>query len=211
MEITVWMIEDDQAFREAIMGLINLTEGMKAEKGFRACEEALDVLETESPPDVILIDVGLPGMNGIEGLRRIKWKSPGTDVIVLTVYEKNDTIFEAICAGASGYLLKSPPAEKLIDAIREVFNGGAPINAQIARKVLSMVSRINTDREDYEMTKREMEILRLLVDGVTTRQVAEQLCLSYYTVDAHIKNIYLKLQVHTRSGAVAKALKERLV
>lgn len=211
MEIAVWMIEDDQAFRETILSLVNQTEDLRADGEFSTCEEALVRLENESTPDVILMDIGLPGMDGIEGLRQIKAKSPGTDIIMLTVYEKNDTIFKAICNGASGYLLKGSPAEKIVDAIREVFNGGAPINAQIARKVLDMFSRINSRHEEYELTKREQQILRLLVDGVTTGQIAEKLFLSYYTVDAHIKNIYLKLQVHTRSGAVAKALKERLV
>jgi len=208
--ISVWIVEDDQSFRDAVAELIGQTEDMSCMM-FESSEKALTALEKEGAPDVVLMDISLPGMNGIEGMKRIKSVSPGTEVLMFTVHEKNDTIFEAICAGASGYLLKSSPSTKIVDAIREVYDGGASINAQIARKVLDMFARLNVRKEDYGLTAREKDILREMVEGQTMQQIADRLFLSYHTIDAHTKNIYLKLQVHTRSGAVAKVLKEHLV
>lgn len=210
-KLTVWIVEDDKSFRSAVTGLLEETDDLSDVRAFGSCEEAVAALEKESAPDVVLMDIGLPGMNGIEGLRRIKAASPGTEVLILTIHEKNDTIFEAICAGASGYLLKSSPSTTITEAIREVYNGGASINAQIARKVLEMFARLNVPKENYGLTAREKDILRLMVEGATMRQIADKLFLSYHTIDAHTKNIYLKLQVHTRSGAVAKVLKEHLI
>jgi DNA-binding NarL/FixJ family response regulator len=150
-------------------------------------------------------------MNGIDALKLMKSTSPGTDVIMLTIHEKNDLIFDAICAGASGYLTKGATGDEIVKAIRDVFDGGAPMNAQIARKVLRMFADLNVPQHDYGLTQREKEILSLMVDGHSMKQVADRLNVSYYTVDTHQKNIYLKLQVHTRSGAVAKVLKEHII
>jgi DNA-binding NarL/FixJ family response regulator len=209
--MVVWIIEDDQSFRNAIGELLDQTDDLGDCRSFGSCEDAIAALTKEGAPDVVLMDIGLPGMNGIDGLRRIKAVSPGTEVLMLTIHEKNDTIFEAICAGASGYLLKSSSPSRIVDAIREVYDGGAPINAQIARKVLEMFARLNVPGENYGLTAREKDILRLMVEGATMKQIADKLFLSYHTIDAHTKNIYLKLQVHTRSGAVAKVLKEHLI
>jgi DNA-binding NarL/FixJ family response regulator len=208
--ISVWIVEDDPSFRSAAEELITQTGDMKC-KSFASGETAIAALEHEDAPDVVLLDISLPGMNGIEGLKRIKSTSPGTDVLMFTIHEKNDTIFEAICSGASGYLLKSSPSMKIVDAIREVYDGGASINPQIARKILNMFSRLNVPKEDYGLTVREKDILRQMVEGHTMQQIADKFFLSYHTVEAHTKNIYLKLQVHTRSGAVSKVLKEHLV
>jgi DNA-binding NarL/FixJ family response regulator len=210
-KLSVWVVEDDRSFRNAVAELIDQAEDLANCNAFESCEQAIAAMEKEEAPDVILMDIGLPGMNGIEGLKRIKSVSPGTEVLMLTIHEKNDTIFEAICAGASGYLLKSSPSSKIIDAIRDVYDGGASINAQIARKVLDMFARLNVPKENYGLTAREKDILRHMVEGATMRQIADRLFLSYHTIDAHTKNIYLKLQVHTRSGAVAKVLKEHLI
>jgi DNA-binding NarL/FixJ family response regulator len=198
-------------YRESIATLIDQTAGMKCGRSFRTCEEALEELEDDFAPEVILMDIGLPGMSGIEGLRRIKSMTPSTYLIMLTVYDDDEKIFNAICAGASGYLLKSSSPEKILESLREVLRGGAPLNAEIARRMLDMFSRLVGPRGEYGLTKREKEILRDLVEGLAKKQIADKLFLSYFTIDTHIKNIYTKLQVHSRSGAVAKVLKEHLI
>lgn len=209
--ITLWVVEDDELYRNSICSLLNQTEGMRCERAFRTCEEALKILEKEYAPEVVLMDIGLPGMSGIEGVQRIKSISPATDLIMLTIHEEDQNVFKAICAGASGYLLKSSTSEEIIHAIKEVLGGGAPMNAQIARKVLDMFSKIAAPKGDYHLTEREKEILRLMTEGLTKKGIANKLFLSYFTIDTHLKNIYTKLQVHTRSGAVAKVLKENLL
>jgi DNA-binding NarL/FixJ family response regulator len=195
--VSVWLVEDNALFRETAAELIDRTGEMRCTRAFPSCEDALAALAEGHAPQVVLLDIGLPGMSGLEGIGRIKAISPSTHVIMQTVYEDNDKILRAICAGASGYLLKTAPAEKIVEAIREVLAGGAPMNAQIARRVLTMFAGMAAPPPaDYALTERERQILQLLVD---------------FTVDTHLKNIYAKLQVHSRSGAIAKALNERLV
>ncbi len=209
--LSVWIVEDNAAFRATIADLIRQTPALRFEHAFSSCEEALKELENSDFPDVILMDIGLPGMNGIEGVRRVKAISPETRVVMLTVFDENDMIFQAICAGASGYLLKSESTEKIVSALQEVLNGGAPMNAQIAAKVLNMFSRLAAPKGNYGLTSREREILQCLVDGLAKKQIADKLFLSFHTIDMHMRGIYTKLQVHSRSGAVAKALKENLL
>lgn len=210
-QISLWIVEDDSLFRESVTGVINQSSDIRCEHGFGTCEDVLAFLEKEYAPEVVLMDIGLPGMSGIDGLKRMKGISPATDVIMLTIHEDDENVFKAICAGASGYLLKSSTAEEILEAVREVLGGGAPMNAQIARKVLTMFSKIAAPKGDYGLTEREKEILKLTTDGLTKKGIAERLFLSYYTIDTHLKNIYTKLQVHTRGGAVAKVLKENLL
>ena len=210
-QISLWVIEDDELFRNTLVGVLNSTPGMKCAHAFSSCEDALELLRGEFAPEVVLMDIQLPGMSGIEGLRHIKSISPATDIVMLTIFEEEEKIFRAICAGANGYLLKSSPSEEIIRAIQEVLGGGAPMNAQIARRVLDMFSNLTTPRGDYNLTDREKDILRFMTDGLTKKHIAEKLFLSYFTIDTHIKNIYTKLQVHTRTGAVAKVLKEHLL
>ncbi len=209
--LTVWIVEDNTPFRENLGELIRGTAGLRCEQLFTTCEEALAAMEQSIYPDLVLMDIGLPGMDGIEGVRRVKSLSPETRVVMLTVFDENETIFKAICAGASGYLLKSEPTEKIIQSLREVLDGGAPMNAQIARKVINMFARLAAPKGEYGLTAREREILHALVDGLSKRQIADKLFLSFHTIDMHMRGIYSKLQVHTRSGAVAKALKENLL
>ncbi len=209
--ISIWVVEDDSAFRKTIVDLINQTDGMRCERNVSSCEELLKLLQKEFAPEVLLMDIGLPGMDGIEGIKHVKAISPATDVIVLTVFEDHDKIFRAICSGASGYLLKSSEGDEIIESIQEVMGGGAPMNAQIARKVLDMFSQLTAPKGEYGLTVREKEIIGLMIDGLTKKTIADKLFLSYFTVDTHMKNIYTKLQVHTRSGAVGKVLKEHLL
>ena len=157
------------------------------------------------------MDLGLPGMSGQEGIKRIKALSPSTQVVVLTVYEDDEKIFEAICNGASGYLVKPSSGKKVIGAIRSVLRGGSPMNAHIARKVLAMFKYLARPSADYGLTEREREILGTLVDGHKQKEIAEKLFLSPHTIDTHVRNIYAKLHVHSQSAAVAKAVKERLI
>ena len=210
-KINVWLVEDNALYRRTIGQVIDEAEGARCERTFGACEDLLEALNQHFAPEIIFMDIGLPGMSGVEGVKRVKTKSPATQVIMLTVHEDNDTIFEAICAGASGYLLKTEPADRILDAITEIRRGGAPMNAQIARRVLNMFAQMVTPAYDYDLTAREKEILELMVESLSKDQIAERLFLSPYTVDTHIKNIYAKLHVHSRSAAVAKALKERLI
>jgi DNA-binding NarL/FixJ family response regulator len=167
--------------------------------------------EGKELPRVILMDLALPGMTGIECTRAIRERSPSIPVVVLTVNQSNDRIFEAICAGASGYLLKSDTSDDIMRGMATALDGGAAIDGQIARRVLEMFSRMVSPRADYGLSDREREILELLVDGQTKQRIATRLSLSPHTIDGHVRNIYTKLHVNNRSGAVAKALKENLL
>lgn len=209
--VQVWVIEDNDLYRNNLATLLNQSDGIICEGAFRTCEEALQRLDDSFAPDVFLIDIGLPGISGIEGTRKLKATWPGSQIIMITVFDDDEKIFEAICAGASGYLLKNSPDEKIVEAIKETLQGGAPMSAQIARKVLDMFSALVLPKEESVLTHREKEILGLVVEGFPKKQIADRLNVSYHTVDSHIKNIYAKLHVHNTSSAVAKALKEKLI
>ena len=178
--------------------------------------EALDAaLQVRQPPEVVLMDLGLPGKSGIEAIELLRTRSKSTKVVVLTIHAEDQKVFDAICAGATGYLLKPSSAERVIEAIHQALDGAAPINAYIARKVVEAFSRVAPQRRSASgrarLTDRELEILRLLVDGLTMKKVALKLNLSYHTVDKHIRNIYAKLHVNSRAKAVATAIQEDLV
>ncbi len=210
-KVKVWIIEDNELYRKNLAALLNQNEWINCEHTFSNCEDALLELKESFSPEVFLVDIGLPGMNGIEGIQQIKRISPTSFIIIITVYDDDQKIFSALCAGASGYLLKSSPDEKIIEAITDVLNGGAPMNAQIARKALNVFLKRSSSNGDYGLTNREKDILSLIVDGLSKKQIADLLHISYYTVDTHIKNIYAKLHVQSSTGAVSKALKERLI
>ncbi len=210
-KVDIWLVEDNDLYRSTIAALIESEPDLRCPIAAPNFEEALAALEQGKVPDIILMDIELPGINGIEGARRVKAISPTSRVIMLTVHEERENIFEAICAGASGYLLKPSPADEIVAAIRQVGAGAAPINAYIASKMLDIFAQLAPARGDYGLTPRETEVLQRMVDGLTMQRIADKLVVSYHTVDTHIRNIYDKLHVHSRSGAVAKALKERLV
>jgi DNA-binding NarL/FixJ family response regulator len=211
--ISIWLIEDHKTYGERLARGLNRIAGMACDRRFATCEDALDALASATPPLVLLLDVGLPGMNGIDALGRLRELAPRTAIVLLTVFEDDDKIFRAICAGVSGYLLKTSSTDDIAAAIRSAAAGGSPINPTIARRVLEMFSRRNiaTQSNDYGLTPREKDILQLLVGGRTIKETAAALGISYHTVDEYIRRIYEKLHVHTRGGAVAKAVKERLV
>jgi len=209
--LDLWVIEDNQELRATLVEVIDSDPEMMCSRNFDRCEEALAALRTESPPQIVLMDIGLPGMSGIEGVRRIHSISPATQFLMLTIYEDDAKVFESLCAGAAGYLLKGGSTGKILESIREVRHGGAPMNAHIAKKVLNMFTQLVAPQADYALTEREKEILNELVSGKSQKQIASALFLSPFTIATHMKNIYTKLHVHCRSQAVAKALKEHLL
>ncbi|MGH7942382.1 MAG: response regulator [Limisphaerales bacterium] len=209
---TVWLVEDHDDCRRMVARVINRTNAMRCEHSFSTCEEALSALGSGPSPEVILLDVGLPRMNGIQGIREIKARAPSTHVVMLTVFDDHEKVFNAICAGASGYLLKTADDQAIVNAIQEVLNGGAPMNPRVARMVLGMFTRLTEPaRRDYGLSPRETQILELMSQGLIKKEIADRLGLSYHTVDNHLRSIYCKLHVHTRGGAVAKALTEKLL
>ena len=204
--ITVTIVEDDKEIRESLALLINGTQGYTCINTFGDCETTLKYI-FDDPPDVILMDIGLPGMSGIEGIRRVKAKMPEIDILMLTVHGDSKLVFDALCAGACGYLIKDTAPSRLLEAIKEVNEGGAPMSSQIARMVISSFKIV----QHTKLTPRETEVLAHLCKGKSYRMIAEALFISEETVKRHIKNIYKKLEVSSKSEAVAKALKERLV
>ncbi len=211
MSLTLWLIEDNASFRRTVQRVVSRLPNIESVRGFGTFEEALAVLATSPVPDIVLLDVGLPGMTGIEGIAPLKAAAPDVQILILTVFEDDDKIFLAICAGASGYLLKTSTTAEIAAAVSEVQHGGSPMTPRIARKVLEMFAKANPPKRDYGLSPREQEILQLLVDGKTVKEAAADLGISFHTADEYIRSVYAKLQVHTRGGAVAKALKERLV
>jgi DNA-binding NarL/FixJ family response regulator len=209
--IKVAIIEDQRDIRECLTFLINGTEAYSCTGSYRTMEEALDKIGHQLP-DVVLSDIGLPDMDGIEGIKILKERHPNLLVLMLTVYDDDERIFDAMCAGASGYLLKKTPPARLIDSLREAVQGGAPMSPEVARRVIALFREIRPpERADYELTPHETRLLKLLVEEHNYKTAAAELGVSVNTVNFHVRNIYEKLQVHTRSEAVAKALLHRLV
>jgi DNA-binding NarL/FixJ family response regulator len=211
--IRVWLIEDHNPYGERLARGLNRVKGIACDRRFSACEDAFPAFDSQPAPHVLLLDVGLPGMNGIDALARLRQVAPQTAIVLLTVFEDDDKIFRAICAGVSGYLLKTSSIDDIAAAIRSAAASGSPINPSIARRVLEMFSKANTapSKPDYGLTPRERDILHQLVGGKTIKEAAAARGISYYTVDEYIRRVYEKLHVNTRGGAVAKAVQEKLV
>lgn len=207
----VWLIEDNALFRRTVCRVVEELPGVSAVEAFGNCEDALSKLGTAPAPDTVLIDVGLPGIDGLEGIRQIKARVPAAQILVLTVFEEDEKIFQAVSAGASGYILKSASMAQIADAVAEVRRGGSPMTPRVARRVLEMFAKLAPTRNDYRLGPRERAVLELLVQGLTNKEIAERLGLSIHTIDTYNRGVYEKLHVNTRSAAVAKALKERLV
>ncbi len=211
--LKVVVVEDSDSIREGLKILIDGTEGYSCIGVFSDSETMLKNI-VKLNPDVLLMDLGLPGMGGIEGIKKVKALLPDLTILVLTVYEENDLVFEAICAGASGYLVKKTPPSKLLEAIQEAHDGGAPMSSHIARKVFDFFQTKKlpiTSKSTYALTAREKEILSGLVEGHNFKSIADSLFISIETVRYHFRNIYKKLHVHSQSEAVAKAIKEGII
>lgn len=210
-DIKVAIVEDQKQTREGLAALIAGTPGHQTVGVWSSMEEALARLDWD-PPDVLLADIQLPGINGIDGVRRLKKRYPALQILMLTVYSDNDSVFEAICAGASGYLLKDTPPAKLLEAIRDASSGGGPMSPSVARKVITMFQSIAVPRtENAGLTDREIEVLRLLAGGHSYKTAADVLNISIDTMRFHIRNIYEKLHVHSKSDAVLKALRSGII
>ena len=210
--ISVAVVEDNNSIREGLKILIDGTDGYSCTAAYSDCETMLKNI-TKHNPDVLLMDIGLPGINGIEGIKKVKMLLPDLAILVLTIYEENELIFEALCAGACGYLVKKTPPSKLLEAIREAHEGGAPMSSHIARKVIDFFQKkpASSQKGNYDLTPREKEILTGLVEGYNFKAIADSLFISIETVRFHFRNIYKKLHVHSQSEAVAKAIKEGLI
>ena len=209
--VSVVIIEDDRRIRDGLRALINSRPGHRCQLVFRSMEDAL-AHQWSEVPDVALVDIGLPGMSGIEGLPRLQKLYPKLALLMLTVYEDDERIFEALCAGASGYLLKKTPPNKLMECLAEVLHGGAPMSPEVAHRVLRLFREIRPpERVEHDLTPHELRLLKLLVEGHNYQSAAAELGVSFSTINFHMQNIYGKLHVHSKSEAVAKALRHRLV
>jgi DNA-binding NarL/FixJ family response regulator len=209
--IKVAIVEDQRDIREGLASLIKFTDGYHCTGSFRSMEEALDKIRFELP-NIMLVDIGLPGMSGLEGIRRLKESWPEILLLMLSVYEDDEMIFDALCAGACGYLLKKTPPARLIESLNEAMGGGAPMSPEVARRVIKLFRQISPpDKADYELTPHELRLLKLLVEGHNYKTAATAQGVKVTTIAFHMRNIYEKLQVHSKSEAVAKALRNRLV
>jgi DNA-binding NarL/FixJ family response regulator len=206
----VAIIEDQARTREGLRALIESSDGFECIGTWGSMEDAL-VADWKALPNVVLLDLGLPGMSGIEGITVLRRRCPQAALVVLTVYEDNDRVFRALCAGATGYLLKNTAPAKLVESIREANRGGAPMSPEIARLVIEVFRRVHPpEKATHNLTPQELRLLKLLVEGHSYKTAAIEMAVSINTIAFHIQNIYGKLQVHSKSEAVARALNENL-
>ncbi len=209
--IRVAIVEDEREIRDGLTFLISRTEGFLCTGAFRTMEEAIEGIG-RGQPQVALVDIGLPGISGIEGIAALRQKHPELQCLMLTVYDDDERIFDALCAGASGYLLKKTPPARLIEALRDAVAGGAPMSPEVARRVITLFRNVRPPaRAGYELTPHELRLLKMLVEGHNYKTAADELGVSFNTIHFHMKRIYEKLHVHSKSEAVAKALRNRLV
>ncbi|HEX8558250.1 MAG TPA: response regulator transcription factor [Pyrinomonadaceae bacterium] len=209
--VRVAIVEDLAEIREGIGYLIGVTDGYELTGSFVSMEDALRRLG-DDPPDVLLLDIGLPRMDGIEGARLLRERFPELSIVAMTVYDDDERIFRMLCAGASGYLLKKTPPARLLDALRDAARGGSPISPEVAARVIRLFRDFAPPpRADHNLTPHEARILKLLVDGHSYKTAAAELGSSVNTVAFHMRSIYRKLEVHSKSEAVAKALRQKLV
>lgn len=204
--IRVAIIEDDPRIRPLLQLIIDGSPGFVCTQTYADSETALTAL-ADAPPDLLLLDIDLPGISGIEALPILKKNWPTLIIVMLSVHEDDQAVFDALCKGADGYLVKGIPPDQLLLAIREAYQGGAPMSSQIARKVI----RSFHQNQEHQLSNREKEVLQLLCTGENYRTIATQLFISQNTVKAHIKKIYQKLQVNNRAEAVAKAIQKKII
>ena len=208
--VKIAIVEDIREIREGLARLINSTPGYRCTGVYASMEEALEKIPNNLP-NLVLSDIGLPGIDGISGITILKERYPELLILMLTVYDDNERIFDAICAGACGYLLKKTPWEKVVEALKEAVEGGSPMSPEVARRVINLFREIKPPKEAaYELTPHEVRLLRMLVEGHSYKTAAAELHVSVNTIKFHLRHIYDKLQVHTKSEAVAKALRHGL-
>jgi DNA-binding NarL/FixJ family response regulator len=213
-KINIWLVEDNVTYRETVGRLLKRADPQWEIGFFANCEIAFDALARQTPPDVMLLDIRLPGVSGVEGIVKFRQLAPSAHIVMLTSSENQDEIRSVIRHGASGYLLKSSAPDRVVDAVREVMAGGAPLTPKVASTILSQLREKNSlgaAAATFRLNGREQQALILLVEGLATKEIAERMSISYHTVDFHLRNIYAKLEVQSRSAAVAKAVRENLV
>jgi DNA-binding NarL/FixJ family response regulator len=212
-EIKVAIIEDQHKFREYLAALIDGSEGFHSAGSYRSMEEALDgIRRTADLPDVVLVDIGLPGMDGIEGIRLLRERFPKLMLVANTIYDSDERIFDALCAGANGYLLKKTPPARLLDSLKEVMTGGAPMTPEVAHQVIALFREIRPrEKPDEELSPHELRLLEMLAEGHNYETAAAELKVTTHTISFHLQRIYEKLHVHSKTEAVAKALRNRLI
>jgi len=209
-EVRVAIIEDQPRIRDGLRMLIDGTAGYCCTGAYASMEEALPRIGSELP-EVVLVDIGLPGMSGIEGIRRLKELWPDLALVVLTIYSDDKRIFDALCAGARGYLLKNTPPARLLESVREIMGGGAPMSPEVARRVVDLFQQIQPSVPDHDLTPHEMRLLKLLVEGHNYQTAAAELKVSVNTIRFHMRSVYSKLQVHSKAEAVSKALRAGII
>jgi DNA-binding NarL/FixJ family response regulator len=210
-EIRVAIIEDQRKFREYLAVLIDGSLGFRCTGSFRSMEEALDRIGA-TPHDVVLVDIGLPGMDGIEGIRILKERFPELILLMHTVYDGDERIFDALCAGASGYLLKKTSPVRLLESLREAVAGGAPMTPEVASQVIRLFRELRPrEKPDQPLTPHEIRLLEMLAEGHNYETAAVKLGVTTHTISFHLQQIYEKLHVHSKTEAVAKALRQRLI
>jgi DNA-binding NarL/FixJ family response regulator len=212
MDIKVVVFEDNDELREMISRMINISEGVSCTGAYRDATN-LEFKMRRSQPDVVLMDIDMPDIGGIEAVRIISEKFPGVLVMMQTIFSDSDKVFDSICAGASGYLLKNALSDQVIAAIKELKAGGAPMSAGIARKVVNRFREQNPqiEKDDYKLSNREKEILSCLTKGMSYKMIADACFISMDTVKFHLKKVYEKLHVNSKSEAVIKAMKNRII
>ncbi len=208
-KINAAILDDDREYRALLADFLNATEGFRCVGTYKDCDQAVKSIEVDLP-DVLLLDIEMPVRSGIEALKIIKFHYPTVKVLMLTVYSDNEKIFQSLRAGAVGYLLKKSPKEKLLEAIRDAFEGGAPFSGEVAQKVLLYFQNPSGHADFSILSDRERQVLEDLVEGHGTKAIAERLFVSTHTVRFHLHNIYVKLHVNSRAEAIAKALKNRI-
>ena len=212
MTIRVAIFEDNRSLREGLYQLINGSHEFQCVGAFANCNDIVkDIHQTN--PDVILMDIEMPGLSGIDAVKIAKEKFPDVTILMDTIFDDNDKIFQSICNGAEGYILKSTSPVQILSAIKEIYEGGAPMTPSIASKVLKMFKKQSSHdaKNGFDLTEREKEILKCLVEGMSYKLIADRCFISLDTVSGHIKSIYKKLQVHSKSEAVVKAIKKNIV
>jgi DNA-binding NarL/FixJ family response regulator len=211
MSIRVAIFDDNNSLRKSLYQLVNGSDGFKCVGSFEDCLDLVKNIE-ETKPDVVLMDIQMPGINGIEGVKMIKEKYPNIKILMQTIFEDNEKIFHSILAGASGYILKNTSPSRILDFIKETYEGGAPMSPSVATKVLKIVAETSAPKVDtFNLSEREKEVLSCLVKGMSYKLIADACLISIDTVRGHIRNIYEKLHVHSKSEAVVKAIKGNIV
>ena len=208
-DIQIAILDDDKDYRDLLSGLLIKSRGFRCVAAYKSGDEALSNIETDSP-DVLLLDIEMPVRSGIECLKSIKFNYPTLKVVMLTVYSDSDKIFESLRGGADGYLMKKSPKERLLESIRDAYGGGAPFSGEVAKKVLQYFQRPSDQAEVSTLSEREWDVLNELIEGHSTKTIAEKLFVSTHTIRFHLHNIYVKLHVSSRAEAVAKAYKSKI-